>query len=275
MINVFEKIAEVSPGKYAQIKLAYEMLRGSPFQEDVDAEIDALVKKAGWGEAIGKAGLGVAATIGAAVAYNLAGDVYNKVRFGVGKNKQFRKMLEETPELKHDFGADPKAMHRIKMTFNSLHQMNPEFAADPLIAGDFVKSRMIMEGGMGDIGTLDKLVGARKSMQDSKKIPVHQLNEMWPRPPKLTEHQEDFLLGMPADYKKQKKAAQELAPLAATETKGMTPAELKALKDTAKVEKLLTKSSPKAKLAKVAADMADGSRLQFQDTPYGARFSRG
>lgn len=164
MNPIFEKIAEVLPGKGGQIKLAYALLRGSPFIDEVDAEIDKLVKEAGWKDV----GQGIAATIGAGIAYNLAGEIYNKVRYGVTKSKNFKTMLKENPDI------DPKN-RRVKMVFDTLHRMNPEYASDPLVAGDFVKTRIEGVAPMGDLQALDKLVGARSALSSSKRLPIHSL----------------------------------------------------------------------------------------------------
>jgi hypothetical protein len=80
-----------------------------------------------------------------------------KAYHAIAKNSRFENMMKITPSLKDE---DP---NKVRMAFNSLHNLNPGFAKDPLVAGTFVKKTLDTDigGGMAvDPQTAASLTGA-------------------------------------------------------------------------------------------------------------------
>lgn len=165
-MELFEKIASAAPKEALKLKVAYAALHGSPFQEEVDATLRLLEKQASladWGK-----NLGVSVATGAL--FNLAGEAYNAVRHGVTKGRNFNKMLTENHDLKAMKGDQAK---HVRMAFDTLHRFNPEVAADPLVSGAFVRTRLDnFPHQFGDIAQFDKLVGMRSGLTNAKKLPI-------------------------------------------------------------------------------------------------------
>jgi len=84
---------------------------------------------------------GVAAGIGAGV-HHLSGGADSLIS-KFQKPKQYRAMMETHPTL-HEQDAS-----HVQMYFNALHKMAPEMAAEPLLAGSFVRQMLsrAVEGG--------------------------------------------------------------------------------------------------------------------------------
>lgn len=69
----------------------------------------------------GVAGLGVA-----------AGKIYHALT----KRRDFNQMLDANPDLLEQHASDPK---RFNLLFTTLRTMNPAFAADPVVAGTYMR----------------------------------------------------------------------------------------------------------------------------------------
>lgn len=118
------------------------------------------------GSHLGAAAKGIGVAIATGIAYNLAGDAYNKVRHGLTKSRSFKNMMSETPDLKD---LDKKMVQK---AFNTLHTFNPEYAADPLVAGQFVQRMARLPEMAGDVNALDKLVGSHNSITSAKRLQI-------------------------------------------------------------------------------------------------------
>lgn len=81
----------------------------------------------------------VAVGKGMDLAARAAGVGAGAVTGAVKKKKGMEKMLEAHPDLKQ---VD---QNRLKMHFDSLHRFSPEYAADPLVSGEYIKQTMTME----------------------------------------------------------------------------------------------------------------------------------
>lgn len=121
-------------------------------------------------KALGAVGGGAAGVAGAAlagIAYSLAGDMYDSVKRGLTKSRDYKNMMQDNPDLKQ---LDPRQVQR---AFSVLHKFNPEFASDPIVAGSFVRRAATFEGDVGFTAPreLKELIDARKSLGDIRKLP--------------------------------------------------------------------------------------------------------
>lgn len=82
----------------------------------------------------------IGATAVAAGGAALAGDVYRTAKDAIMKSRNYKAMLDENPELRH---MDAKAVQK---AFNTLSNFNPQYASDPMVAGDFVKNQVNQQG---------------------------------------------------------------------------------------------------------------------------------
>lgn len=69
----------------------------------------------------GAAGIGVAA---------------NKIYEAVTKRHDFRQMLEYNPDLHEELAKNPKQFNQM---FTTLRKFNPQFSADPLVSGHYMR----------------------------------------------------------------------------------------------------------------------------------------
>lgn len=173
-VELMQKVAEVAPDKYRFIVKTAAEVRESPFRKEIVDELDRLVKKAGFmsamqgmGGAAGKAlGTGAAAVGGAVaggIAFSLAGDMYDALKRGITKGRNYRTMMRENPDL-----ADLPARN-VQRTFSTLHRFNPEFASDPMVAGSYVR-RQAQYAEFDPKGLTD-LVNSRKNIGDARRLP--------------------------------------------------------------------------------------------------------
>lgn len=167
---LMEKVAEVAPDKYRFIvKMAAEV-RESPFRDEIVDQLDAIVKKAalqappGMGSRFGGAAAGIGMAVGTAIAYSLAGDMFDATKRGITKGRNYRSMLKENPDLKE------LPTKNVQQAFSTLHRFNPEFSGDPLVAGSFVRRQAQFPGGEFDANQLSSLVSSHKSLADGKKL---------------------------------------------------------------------------------------------------------
>lgn len=87
------------------------------------------------GDAIGK-GIGTA-VIGAGMAG--IGAAAMKIRDSIGKKRDFKEMMSLNGDLKEEQGQDPKFFNA---AYNSIRRINPEFGADPIVAGAYMRKMM-------------------------------------------------------------------------------------------------------------------------------------
>lgn len=181
-MNLMDKIAEVAPDKYQFIVASsYEVLN-SPFRDEILEELDSITKQASpisqrWADflthnplaakALLTMGAGAATVGGAAamgIAYGLAGDMYDSVRRGLTKGRNYKNMLLADPSLRELPAAD------VQRAFSVLHRFNPEFASDPTVAASWVKRQAQFPE--FDTKSLSELVSNRKTITESKRLPA-------------------------------------------------------------------------------------------------------
>ncbi|HEU4534224.1 MAG TPA: hypothetical protein VFS00_08900, partial [Polyangiaceae bacterium] len=147
----------------------------NPIEKFLAREPDAEPKEAGWGgfaarNAAGALGAGAASlggSIGESVIKGIGGSIAAGTVAGVGmaatrmyqaatKARDFRAMLEHNPDLVDSHRQDEK---RFNQLYSSLRTMNPHFAADPIVAGVFM--RRMVDSPMGAAGVLTEALGQR------------------------------------------------------------------------------------------------------------------
>jgi len=203
--SIMQKVAEVAPRHYAFLIKTSEEIKASPFQEETVEELDSLIKKAldwkalkgtlraGAGIA-GKGALSIGGAAGAAafggIAMALAGDMYEAARRGITKGRNYKAMMEANPQLQK------MPAKEVQKAFSVLHRFNPEFSADPTVAGAWVKSRVDLGSPelYGDTTMLKSLVDSRKNISDTKKLSPFKLERDKKMPPGLSK--DDFYQGM-------------------------------------------------------------------------------
>jgi hypothetical protein len=162
--QLMTKLAEVAPDFMEYMQKTANELRQSPFRNETFYQLDTLIKKASFMSGVGNAAAGIGATALTGIAYSLAGDMYDALRRGVTKGKNYRKMLSANPDLAELNAKD------VQKAYAALHRFNPEFAADPTVAGAFVRRQANLEE--FDPTMLSNLVSARKNLTDVKRLPI-------------------------------------------------------------------------------------------------------
>lgn len=96
------------------------------------------------GETAGTALLAAGAAAGTAAVGSVVADVYGGVKGRIQKGRSYKEMLQAAPGLQKRKDAD-----KVQMTFNTLWNLNPDLAKDPLTAGSFVE-RSLTRADIGD-----------------------------------------------------------------------------------------------------------------------------
>ena len=170
------KVAEAAPQIHGYILKTASEVRNSPFRDEIVQELDGLMKQAlsldtmkapfqAMGRGIDKLPSSVKWTAGMAgtgVALALAGDMFDALKRGITKGHNYRKMLSDNPDLN---GDDPDVIRN----FNTLHRFNPEYSADPNVAGAYVRQAKQFSG---DIGMVHGLTQARQNVRGARKLPA-------------------------------------------------------------------------------------------------------
>lgn len=172
--ELMQKVAEVAPTHHAFLLKTAEEIKHSPFNDEITEELAGLMKLAfqmpGWasqaGKAISMGAAGVGGAVAAGIAYSLAGDMYEAAKRGITKSRDYRNMLDNNPDLKQ------MPAKNVQKAFSVLHKLNPEFAAEPTIAGAWVKRQATYgEDSFGDANQLKQLIDSRKGLAETKKLP--------------------------------------------------------------------------------------------------------
>lgn len=168
------KIAEVAPDKHAFFLKTAAEVRESPFRDEIVEELDGIMKKANQGMPgmpWGNMAKGVGAAVGSSIAISLAGDMYDSLKRGITKGRNYKAMMKANPDLgEHD-------AKQVQKVFSTLHRFNPEFSSDPNVAGAFVKKQVGLES--FDPQMLTQLVGARKNLSDVRRLPNPLRMDQW------------------------------------------------------------------------------------------------
>lgn len=161
---LMQKVAEAAPDKYQFLVETAPEVRDSPFRDEIVDRLGAMLEKAASMAGFGRAATGIGMAVGVGMANSLAGDMFDAVKRGLTKSRDYKAMLKENPDL-HEHPA-----HSIQRVFNTLHRFNPEFASDPVVAGSFVRRQVQLAD--FDPQMLTNLVSSRKNLADTKKLQV-------------------------------------------------------------------------------------------------------
>lgn len=78
----------------------------------------------------------------------------------VQHGKRLDKMLDANPDLKREDQT------KVRAHFATLHRFNPDYADDPMVAGEYVKQNLAMEG--INFNTVKSIVDARKALTEAR-----------------------------------------------------------------------------------------------------------
>lgn len=101
-------------------------------------------RKAFTPEGLGTLGAQALAVAGAGALIDSARKTY----MAATKNQHFKKMLEVNPDLGETQQQDPKMFNQY---YNSLRNLNPQFAADPVVAGSYMRKMTEFPINAGDV----------------------------------------------------------------------------------------------------------------------------
>jgi hypothetical protein len=110
----------------------------------------------------GSAVVGAGLTGGSA-AINMIGEKLRERSESIAKAKNYKEMLGANPDLK---GADVDAK-MVQRHFDTISRFNPEYAADPLVAGQYVRSSLNFAA--PNLDQLNNVVRARSSIMDAQR----------------------------------------------------------------------------------------------------------
>ncbi len=122
----------------------------------------------GWGPALRNAAVQTGVGLAVAGAPIAATKIYQAVK----KRGNFNSMLENNSDLQalhRDAQSDPAKAKQFNAFYDSLHRMNPEYAADPFVAGSYMRKMTNTPATAGGV-----LVDARNS---AKLLPSGPLTE--------------------------------------------------------------------------------------------------
>jgi hypothetical protein len=124
------------------------------------------------GQAAGTAAVGAAVGIAGAAAQKLYG--------AITKKRDFDQMMHYAPDLSEEQGKNPELFNR---QYSSLRAMNPQFAADPIIAATYMR-RMSMSPDSAGMSIVESLGHMPKPSEPAwlqagmKKLPTGHEHEM-------------------------------------------------------------------------------------------------
>jgi hypothetical protein len=127
------------------------------------ADFDAMPKTASVGEIAGKAGLGVATGLGAALFSSLGADMYDAARRGLTKSRNFNAIVRQNPELVHKYDKST-----LQKSFNTLHRYGPEFTADPTLGAQLLGAMAETASSGGNYNVVKDLLGSRKNLAEAR-----------------------------------------------------------------------------------------------------------
>lgn len=143
------------------------------FVPDVLAEFEEVATYVSEKTAANWGGLGT--SIGGAVlgglGVSIAGDLYDVAKRGLSAGKNFRRIMEANPSLKHD--VDPA---RLKPAFDAIHRYAPEMTADPMVGGSLLRAITELPPG-SEHSLISNIITARKNLGDARKSHIRLENQ--------------------------------------------------------------------------------------------------
>lgn len=110
---------------------------------------------------------GLGASVGGAVlgglGVSIAGDLYDVAKRGLSAGRNFRRIMDANPSLKHD--VDPA---RLKPAFDAIHRYAPEMTADPMVGGSLLRAITELPPG-SEHSLISNIISARKNLGDARK----------------------------------------------------------------------------------------------------------
>lgn len=107
-------------------------------------------------------GLAVGATVAAGLGSAVASDLYDVVKRGLSRGRNFKNILNANPDLVKSFDKS-----QLRASFNVVHRYAPEFTADPTMGGAILHSLSQMPHSEHQI--VEKLINARKNLIEAKR----------------------------------------------------------------------------------------------------------
>lgn len=134
---------------------------GNPVTEFLEIE-----KKGSWGQFAKQVGLAAGTVAGTA----LAAEVYQGIRGAVSRSQGFKRMMAYNPEL------EKEDRNKVQTIFNTLNNVAPDLARDPLVASSWVKQMMYQQEYvdprvLSDLATAQSRMGQSKGMDVMKSLP--------------------------------------------------------------------------------------------------------
>lgn len=111
---------------------------------------------------------------------SVVSDLYHGTKSSIQKARSYKSMLDNNPDLAQ---ADAQ---KVQSTFNTLHTFNPSYAADPNVAGEFVRNTIQMA--RMPIEQIGSIVKARADLARSEpgfdvgRLPVQALSPIRQQP---------------------------------------------------------------------------------------------
>lgn len=119
--------------------------------------ISNMLKYVGTGAALG------AGATGASAAMNMIGEKLQERGQSIAKAKNYKEMIGANPDLR-SADVDAKMVQR---HFDTIHKFNPEYASDPMVAGQYVRSSLNFAA--PNLDQLNNVVKARQSYMSARK----------------------------------------------------------------------------------------------------------
>lgn len=173
---------------------------------------------------VGASVLATTAAAGAAALGNVGVRKITEIWEDTKRAKRYKEMLDANPELTAQ-GVNSKM---VQLHFKTLHKFNPDYAADPLVAGAYVQNQL--EATRPNIEALNNIVKARKERAESLQTKDVMGPVIGPASPLMTGPVKDYLTLMSTPKPK----APPMDPLGA----------LKGLTELGKLERQIVRNPP-------------------------------
>jgi hypothetical protein len=169
-MDMIEKLAaagKLTPEQVARVrKTVYEFMKTA--HDDPAFHREAMEKLAvNWGQLGTEVGKNVVSGVALAGALGV-------ISAGVGAGQEAIKSFTRKKDVREGFdtmlAANPTLKGgdkgRMKAIYSTLHNFNPDYAKDPLVAGTFVDNAMAQE--RVDVGTINSVVEAQSKIRQGK-----------------------------------------------------------------------------------------------------------
>lgn len=111
---------------------------------------------------LGRFGMAVGATVAAGLGSAIASDLYDEMKRGMSRGRNFKNIMNANPDLIKAYDKS-----QLRSSFNVVHRYAPEFTADPMMGGALLKS--LTEMPQSEHQVIEKLINARKNLIEAKR----------------------------------------------------------------------------------------------------------